>query len=171
MHIRIRNEPNEPRFKKSGEFDRLRRELLTQFQNGGGADAFWSRVDDIARARLDAEDKLHLKAADTLNRELLQELDRFPLVERAVADVPALADPEFAAGIRRHAQNLLRRSRGIPADLEEGVSPSHGVSVSVTRPNGDGGATMQDDSKRRNGASRDERPKRPRDEGMELSDG
>src|SRR6266566_6896452 len=38
--------------------------------------------------------------------------NRFPLVERAVADVPALADPEFAAGIRRHAQNLLQRSRG-----------------------------------------------------------
>ena len=37
----------------------------------------------------------------------------FPLVERAVADVPALADPEFAAEIRRHAQNLLQRSRGI----------------------------------------------------------
>jgi hypothetical protein len=98
-------------------------------------------VDDIARARLDAEDKLHLKAADTLHRELLQELDRcgavpslafpsparvssfkpsfpiynrFPLVERAVADVPALADPEFAAGIRRHAEDVLQRSRGNP---------------------------------------------------------
>jgi hypothetical protein len=41
-----------------------------------GAEAFWARVDDIARARLDTEDKLHLKAADTLHRELLQELDR-----------------------------------------------------------------------------------------------
>ena len=41
-----------------------------------GTDAFWARVDDIARTRLDAEDKLHLKAADTLHRELLQELDR-----------------------------------------------------------------------------------------------
>ena len=39
---------------------------------------------------------------------------RFPLVERALADVPALADPEFAAGIRRHAENLVRRSRGLP---------------------------------------------------------
>jgi hypothetical protein len=41
-----------------------------------GTDAFWARVDDIARERLDAEDKLHLKAVDTLHRELLQELDR-----------------------------------------------------------------------------------------------
>lgn len=38
---------------------------------------------------------------------------RFPLVERAVADVPALADPEFVDGIRRHAESLVRRSRGI----------------------------------------------------------
>jgi hypothetical protein len=101
-----------------------------------GMEAFWGRVDDIGRARLDAEDKLHLKAADTLHRELLQELDRychfpfpslvfnflllkpsFPLVERAVADVPPLADPEFAAGIRRHAHDLLQRSRGIPGAL------------------------------------------------------
>ena len=42
------------------------------------------------------------------------ERNRFPLVERALADVPALADPEFAAGIRRHAENLVRRSRGLP---------------------------------------------------------
>ena len=47
----------------------------TQWQDG--MEAFWERVDDIARARLDAEDKLHLKAADTLHRELLQELDRY----------------------------------------------------------------------------------------------
>lgn len=44
-------------------------------------EAFWERVDVIARTRLDAEDKLHLKAADTLHRELLQELDRFVPVD------------------------------------------------------------------------------------------
>jgi hypothetical protein len=126
----------------------LKKKIKTKTYLQDGTEAFWARVDDIARARLDAEDKLHLKAADTLHRELLQELDRcvsphtffpifppfsffnssyfsfsfslswfffgsFPLVERAVADVPALADPEFAAGIRGHAENLLRRSRGI----------------------------------------------------------
>jgi hypothetical protein len=64
-----------PRFKKSGEFDRLRRVLLNKTPQDG-TEAFWARVDDIARTRLDAEDKLHLKAADTLHRELLQELDR-----------------------------------------------------------------------------------------------
>ena len=43
-----------------------------------GTEAFWTRVDEIARARLEAaeDNKLHLKAADTLHRELLQELDR-----------------------------------------------------------------------------------------------
>jgi len=152
-----KNEWIKRRFKKSGEFDRLRRELLAQFQNGDGTEAFWERVDDIARTRLDAEDKLHLKAADTLHRELLQELDRFPLVERAVADVPALADPEFAAGIRGHAENLLKRSQSIPGGVEEDVSRSQS--------NGD----ARDDAVggRRNGA--DEGPRR--DEGMEISDG
>ncbi|KAI0284773.1 hypothetical protein BC826DRAFT_1054723 [Russula brevipes] len=145
-------------FKKSGEFDRLRRELLAQFQNEDGTEAFWARVDDIARTRLDAEDKLHLKAADTLHRELLQELDRFPLVERAVADVPALADPEFAAGIRRHAESLVRRSRGIPA--EEDVSRGNDGAR--------GGGDERDGRRNGNGASshggtRDH-------EGMEISD-
>ncbi|KAH9163319.1 hypothetical protein EDB89DRAFT_2069258 [Lactarius sanguifluus] len=137
-------------FKKSGEFDRLRRELLAQFQSGVGTEAFCARVDDIARARLEAEDKLHLKADDTLHRELLQELDRFPLVERALADVPALADPEFAAGIRRHAENLVRRSRGLS---EEEPSRVNGA---------------RDEQPQQNGASHDEAP---RDEGMEISDG
>jgi len=118
-------------------------------------------VDDIARARLDAEDKLHLKAADTLHRELLQELDRFPLVERAVADVPALADPEFAAGIRGHAENLLGRSRGIvPSGAEEDVSR--------TRRNG--GAPDDAVGGRRNGAPSHQEGSQ-RDEGMEISDG
>ena len=235
------------RFKKSGEFDRLRRELLTQFQNGvwvfvfhfrlsfvptcadsrvlgkkkkwqDGTEAFWERVDDIARTRLDAEDKLHLKAADTLHRELLQELDRyvglpslpssyslppdnrralrgrlffgcrcrFPLVERAVADVPALADPEFAAGIRGHAENLLKRSQSIPGGaFPPGVILALvltmttncvvfflflfglGVEEDVSRSQSNGGARDDAVGGRRNGA--DEGPRR--DEGMEISDG
>ncbi|KAI0306141.1 hypothetical protein B0F90DRAFT_1814934 [Multifurca ochricompacta] len=107
-------------FKKSGEFDRLRRELLTQFQNGEEIEAFWARVDDIARARLEAEDKLYLKAADTLHRELCRNS-----IERAAADVPLLADPAFAAGIRRHAENLVRRSSGLsgPVTLPLSATP------------------------------------------------
>lgn len=50
---------------------------LKRYTVQDGMEAFWGRVDDIGRARLDAEDKLHLKAADTLHRELLQELDRY----------------------------------------------------------------------------------------------
>jgi len=181
-----KNEWIKRRFKKSGEFDRLRRELLAQFQNGDGTEAFWERVDDIARTRLDAEDKLHLKAADTHHRELLQELDRFPLVERAVADVPALADPEFAAGIRGHAENLLKRSQSIPGGaFPPGVMLALvltmatdcvafffslfglGVEEDVSRSQSNGDARDDAVGGRRNGA--DEGPRR--DEGMEISDG
>jgi hypothetical protein len=55
-------------------------ELLSKSKNTKiGTEAFWTRVDDIARARLEAAEasKLHLKGADTLHRELLQELDRW----------------------------------------------------------------------------------------------
>jgi hypothetical protein len=61
----------------------------------------------------------------------------FPLVERAVADVPALSDPEFAAGIRGHAENLLRRSRGVAIPASGGGggggSSSGGASAPVSR--------------------------------------
>lgn len=115
-------------------------------------------MDDIARERLDAEDKLHLKAADTLHRELLQELDRFPLVERAVADVPALANPEFAAGIRRHAQNLLQRSRGISVEGD------------VSRPNNYPVTRDRDERERRTGESLHEEPASRGNESMKTED-
>ncbi|TFY83187.1 hypothetical protein EWM64_g821 [Hericium alpestre] len=63
-------------FKKSGEFTRLRRELLTQFQNSDGLNAFMTRVDDVVQKRLDADPKLQFMPQEYVQRELLQELDR-----------------------------------------------------------------------------------------------
>src|SRR5882762_10300326 len=124
------------RFKKSGEFDRLRRELLTQFQNSvcmsdqylisrlnqwsqDGMDAFMARVEDIALKRLDSDSKLYYISQEIVHRELMQELDRYtisqlrykllivtyryPIVERALAEVQTLSDPAFVGGIRKHA--------------------------------------------------------------------
>jgi len=144
------------RFKKSGEFDRLRRELLTQFQNGVrfnhplhfGRTIFdfyrmeprrfgraWTTLRaHVSTRRTSCTSKQQIRSTESCSRNSIGDFFfhpslppslpsflllssvlwcRFPLVERAVADVPALADPEFAAGVRSHAQNLLRRSRGI----------------------------------------------------------
>ncbi|KAH7916688.1 hypothetical protein BJ138DRAFT_1175554 [Hygrophoropsis aurantiaca] len=94
-------------FKKSGEFDRLRRELLTQFQNGDRIVAFKSRIEDIARQRLASDQKLQHMPHDAVHRELMGEMDRYPIVERAVNDAPSLSDPSFTAAIRSSIQRIL----------------------------------------------------------------
>lgn len=98
-------------FKKSGEFDRLRRELLTQFRNGDGMTTFMARVDDIARQKLTSDQRLHYMPEAAVNRELMQELDRYPIVERAVSDVRSLSDPTFAASIRESVNKILMEDR------------------------------------------------------------
>ncbi|KAG1753730.1 uncharacterized protein EDB91DRAFT_1044084 [Suillus paluster] len=99
-------------FKKSGEFDRLRRELLSHFQRSDRTEAFKSRVDDIARQRLSSDPKLISMPNDAIQRELLGEIDRYPIVERAVADAPFLSDPAFIAGIRASLERTMSAGRG-----------------------------------------------------------
>lgn len=99
-------------FKKSGEFDRLRRDLLSHFQRSDRTDAFKSRVDDIARQRLSSDPKLISMPNDAIQRELLGEIDRYPIVERAVADAPLLSDPSFIAGIRASLERTMSAGRG-----------------------------------------------------------
>ncbi|TFK56139.1 hypothetical protein OE88DRAFT_1804906 [Heliocybe sulcata] len=107
-------------FKKSGEFDRLRRELLSQFQKGDDIESFMARVEDIARQRINADQKLQYMPPEAVHRELMQEIDRYPLVERAVTDVSMISDPGFAANIRRSVTKILRQDRGEPLDDEPG---------------------------------------------------
>ncbi|OJA16421.1 hypothetical protein AZE42_08408 [Rhizopogon vesiculosus] len=95
-------------FKKSGEFDRLRRELFSHFQRIDRVEALKSRVDHIARQRLSSDPKLISKPNDAIQRELLGEIDRYPIVERAVADALLLSDPAYVAGIRASLQRTLR---------------------------------------------------------------
>ena len=88
--------------------------------------------------------------------------------------MPALADPEFAAGIRRHAENLVRRSRGLPGTpiflcffclfrLDWLIGCVDGEEPTAARVNGG-----REEWTRRNGVPHDEAQ---RDEGMEISDG
>ncbi|KAK2466415.1 hypothetical protein APHAL10511_002057 [Amanita phalloides] len=97
-------------FKKSGEFDRLRRHLLSQFQRSDGMITFKSKVEDIARQRLASDDKLQQLPLDVVHKELMQELDRFPIVERVAAEVCATSDASFAEEVRCSVQRILQAS-------------------------------------------------------------
>ncbi|KZT12701.1 uncharacterized protein LAESUDRAFT_639018 [Laetiporus sulphureus 93-53] len=98
-------------FKKSGEFDRLRRELLNEFRNGESIEQLMARVEDIARQKMESEPKLQYMSETLASKELMQELDRYPIVDRAVSDVRMLSDPSFAAGIRTSVRKILQEDR------------------------------------------------------------
>ncbi|CDO74086.1 hypothetical protein BN946_scf185043.g136 [Trametes cinnabarina] len=105
-------------FKKSGEFDRLRRELLKEFRQSvglclirTGMAAFVARVEDIAKQKLASDAKLQYMPEATVTREIMQELERYPIVERAVADSPSLSSPAFATGVKSSIQKVLQAHR------------------------------------------------------------
>ncbi|EIW61833.1 uncharacterized protein TRAVEDRAFT_163386 [Trametes versicolor FP-101664 SS1] len=98
-------------FKKSGEFDRLRRDLLKDFRQGEGVPAFLARVEDIAKQKLASDPKLQYMPEATVTREIMQELERYPIVERAVADAPSLASPAFVSDVRGSVQKILQEDR------------------------------------------------------------
>ncbi|KAI9001155.1 hypothetical protein BD414DRAFT_404640 [Trametes punicea] len=98
-------------FKKSGEFDRLRRELLKEFRQGEGMAAFLVRVEDVAKQKLASDPKLQFMPEATVTREIMEELERYPIVERAVSEVPSLSNPNFATGVRKSIQKTLQDSR------------------------------------------------------------
>ncbi|KAJ8501421.1 hypothetical protein ONZ51_g572 [Trametes cubensis] len=98
-------------FKKSGEFDRLRRELLKEFRQSEGMPAFLARVEDIAKQKLASDPKLQFMPEATVTREIMQELERYPIVERAVSDVSSLSNPTFLAGVRDSVQKTLQEDR------------------------------------------------------------
>lgn len=73
-----------------------------------GIGHFMARVEDIARQRLSSDMRLRDLGPDAVHAELMQEMDRFPLVQRAVAEVPALQRPEFRTAIQKSLRRLLR---------------------------------------------------------------
>ncbi|KAJ6516244.1 hypothetical protein C8R45DRAFT_236827 [Mycena sanguinolenta] len=113
-------------FKKSGEFDKLRRELLANSQLSGGFEAFKARVEEIARERL-GSGQMAYTAPEPVHKELMQEINRFPIVERFASEVPMLSDSAFKDGIRASLQRILREDRGQkdpPAPAEPPSQPS-----------------------------------------------
>ncbi|KAF9451744.1 hypothetical protein P691DRAFT_807089 [Macrolepiota fuliginosa MF-IS2] len=104
------NNPNKlvEEFKKSGEFDRIRRELLAQFQSSEGLATFKSRVEDVARQRLTNDHNLLYMPQEFIHRELMQELDRFPIVERSTSELPILNDPALSTRIGDSLEKILK---------------------------------------------------------------
>ncbi|KZT74434.1 hypothetical protein DAEQUDRAFT_761289 [Daedalea quercina L-15889] len=108
-------------FKKSGEFDRLRRGLLSQFRSSDAMDILMTRVEDIVKQRLASDQKLHYMPETVMTRELMQELDRYPLVERAASETRALSDPAFASGIRNSIKTILQDDRRNEGKFVDGM--------------------------------------------------
>lgn len=98
-------------FKKSGQYDRLRKELLKEFRQSDAITALLSRVDDIAKEKLASDPKLQYMPEANVTREVMQELERYPLVDRAVKDGSILDDPSFVAKLRNTMHNILEEDR------------------------------------------------------------
>ncbi|KAK0467975.1 uncharacterized protein EV420DRAFT_437701 [Desarmillaria tabescens] len=121
-------------FKKSGEFDRLRRELLSEFQQGNGVDIneFKSKIESYIKNRLVSDEKLKYLPQDTVQRELMLEVDRYPTVERAVTDMAVFSNPTFLSNIQATANRLLLEDRGLKP-VESPVRPDS-IATSSIRP-------------------------------------
>ncbi|KAG7445907.1 uncharacterized protein BT62DRAFT_932251 [Guyanagaster necrorhizus] len=117
-------------FKKSGEFDRLRRELLSEFQQGNGVDIneFKSKIESYIKNRLVSDEKLKYLPQETVQRELMLEVDRYPTVERAATDMAVFSDPTFLSNIQTIANRLLLEDRG----LKPVESPMHPDSIAAS---------------------------------------
>ncbi|KAK7061419.1 hypothetical protein R3P38DRAFT_2829386 [Favolaschia claudopus] len=105
-------------FKTSGEFDKLRRQLLADAQRSSGFEAFKARVEEIARERLESGQTAYT-APELLHKDLMQEINRFPIVDRFASDVPMLSD-----NIRASLQRTLREDRGQKDPPPENAAPS-----------------------------------------------
>ncbi|KAK0231155.1 hypothetical protein IW262DRAFT_1342440 [Armillaria fumosa] len=121
-------------FKKSGEFDRLRRELLSEFQQGNGVDIndFKSKIESYIKKRLVSDEKLKYMAQETVHRDLMLEVDRYPTVERAVTDMTMFSNPTFLSSIQATANRLLLEDRGLKP-VESPVRPDS-IAASSIRP-------------------------------------
>ncbi|KAI0079688.1 hypothetical protein K474DRAFT_1591464 [Panus rudis PR-1116 ss-1] len=98
-------------YKKLGEFDRLRRELLAQFQEGEHYGTFIARIEEIIKERLAVDSKLQYMPEAVACRELAEEVDRYPVVERAVADLPRMSDSQLASTIHRKLSSIVDEDR------------------------------------------------------------
>ncbi|KAG6865991.1 hypothetical protein C0991_009663 [Blastosporella zonata] len=108
------------------------------------------RVGDVAQQRFKSDPKLSLMTMDAIYKELMEEMDRYPVVDRVAEELQLLSDPSFTENIRSSVQTILlehKRQQPLPqTDANEGseivsatpstnrpsVEPASGPSVVVT---------------------------------------
>nr|GAT53813.1 predicted protein [Mycena chlorophos] len=118
-------------FKNSGEFDKLRRELFQQAQNSDNYDAFKARLADIVKERLKSG-QLDWVPPEKLPGELVQEVNRFPVVERFATETTSktLTSDKFKDNLTSSLERILREERQkdatqqpVPPDPNSGPPP------------------------------------------------
>ncbi|KAK7060190.1 hypothetical protein VNI00_000955 [Paramarasmius palmivorus] len=114
-------------FKKSGEYDRLRRELLVQFQKSEGIESFKLKIEENIRSLLMSDSILRFQLVNNqgAHKTLMDQVERFPTVERAVTDLPMLSDPVFTENIRESIKRILKEDKGIKDDPQATSTPDH----------------------------------------------
>ncbi|KAJ3790671.1 hypothetical protein GGU10DRAFT_371049 [Lentinula aff. detonsa] len=107
-------------FKKSGEFDRLRRELFAEFQKGDHMHSFNKKTEDVVQQRFASMKTRSFISArfnkdeSNLRTELLQEiqrpifLDSYPYVETSVNDMPTFSDQNFNDNLKSSIMRILK---------------------------------------------------------------
>lgn len=99
-----------------------------------GMNTLMTRAEEIAREKLAADQKLQYMPEAIISRELMQELDRYPIVERAVSDLRALSNPTLASGIRASVKAILQRDRNGGLAIDAPRPPAGEVSSTPAIP-------------------------------------
>ncbi|KAJ4500029.1 hypothetical protein C8R41DRAFT_813019 [Lentinula lateritia] len=108
-------------FKKSGEFDRLRRELFAEFQKSDHISSFNKKTEDVVQQRFASMKSRSFISArfnkneSNLRTELLQEIQRYPYVETTVNDMPIFSDRSFDDSLK---ESILRALKDQPNENE-----------------------------------------------------
>ncbi|KAE9404456.1 hypothetical protein BT96DRAFT_755072, partial [Gymnopus androsaceus JB14] len=100
-------------FKKSGEFDRLRRKLFAEFQKGDHIPAFNKKTEDVVQQRF-AKTRSFISFGqddNNLRAELMQEIQRYPYVETTVNDLQIFSDNGFSDDLEASIFRILKEER------------------------------------------------------------
>ncbi|KAF8503110.1 hypothetical protein BU17DRAFT_71813 [Hysterangium stoloniferum] len=67
-----------------------------------------SRVENISKEKLSSDVRLEQKTRAAVHSEVMQELERYPIIERAVSEVAALNDEALLTSIEEYVRNILQ---------------------------------------------------------------